>query len=121
MSFETERRYHHLNLSLNCEDVFFGRLVTLLNKIYVLEKCLSVHSGCTCNGNAVISDAAGYPNHNSCQKKCKETNTCEYFGVWDNGHCMGWDKCGSCQSSGYKNVVYKLESCGKSFYLKAMR
>ena len=79
-----------------------------------------MYTGCTCNGNAVISNANKYPDHKSCQKKCKETNTCEYFGVWDNGHCMGWDKCGSCQSSGLKNEVYKLEACGKSFYLKAM-
>ena len=96
-------------------------MVTSLNRIYVLDECLSVYTGCTCNGNAVISNANMYPDHKSCQKKCEETNKCEYFGVWDNGHCMGWDKCGSCQSSGLKNEVYKLESCGKSFYMRAMR
>ena len=80
-----------------------------------------MYTGCTCNGNAVISNANMYPDHKSCQKKCEETNKCEYFGVWDNGHCMGWDKCGSCQSSGLKNEVYKLESCGKCFYMRAMR
>ena len=92
-----------------------------MKRFYILDQRLSVHTGCTCNGNVVMSEASRYPEYDSCQKKCEETNKCEYFGLWDNGHCMGWDSCGSCQSCGHRNEVFKQESGSDSFYMKATK
>ena len=92
-----------------------------MKRSYVLDERIFAYTGCTCNGNVVMNDASRYPEYDSCQKKCEKTSKCEYFGVWDNGHCMGWDSCGSCQSSGHTNEVFKQESGTKSFYLSAMR
>ena len=80
----------------------------------ILAKLNSIYSGCNCNGNKVVNDPSNQ-DYSTCQKKCKETNNCDYFGVWKSGHCIGWDACDSCQSSGLKNEIYKLDSGKKSY------
>ena len=39
---------------------------------------------CNCNGNMLINDKDSYPDYESCREKCKETDGCSYFGVWNN-------------------------------------
>ena len=70
-----------------------------------------------CNGNFVLNEKKQNDvwDYNSCQQKCKETNNCNYFGVWTAGRpCIGWDKCDSCQASAHENEIYELESGNKN-------
>ena len=63
----------------------------------------------------VLNEQNGVWDYNSCRERCKETNGCNYIGIWTGGKvCVGWDICDSCQSSNHKNEVYKVESGNKN-------
>ena len=69
---------------------------------------------CNCNGNILLNSASAYPDYDSCKNKCVETETCQYFGVWDSvnhpDHCRLWDTCEICQTADNNNIVYRLSS-----------
>ena len=83
--------------------------------IHLIDGPDFLRTQCNCRGKVLIESVKDFPDYESCRNKCKETDGCRYFGVWDsidlvNNLCRGWDSCDKCNTAVYHNQVYELES-----------
>ena len=89
--------------------------------LYYLDSTDFPLTQCQCNGTVLLNHKTDYPDYESCREKCKETNGCRYFGVWNSTKwpdlCKGWGSCDECEPAWNYNQVYEIDSGKNAFGL----